>query len=122
MLLDVNSWFFKILLLNIALIQQSTCLFKLQWAYFFFMTPPPLMFCKCVILPLTLNVPEELHLYGLCVYYVVHICDFGMLRVNLIAKVYLKSHKAVMWSEHLPFPAGHDELSDDTSVLLLLSR
>ena len=32
--------------------------------------------------PLTLKVPEELQLYGLYVYYVVHICDFGMLRVN----------------------------------------
>ena len=31
---------------------------------------------------LTLNMPEELHFYGLCVYYVVQICDFGMLRVN----------------------------------------
>ena len=31
---------------------------------------------------LTLNVPEKLQLYGLHVYYVVHICDFGMLRVN----------------------------------------
>ena len=31
---------------------------------------------------LTLKVPEELQLYGLYVYYVVHICDFGMLRVN----------------------------------------
>ena len=26
--------------------------------------------------------PGELNLYGLYVYYVVHICDFGMLRVN----------------------------------------
>ena len=32
---------------------------------------------------LTLKVPEKLQLYGLYVYYVVHICDFGMLRVNL---------------------------------------
>ena len=32
--------------------------------------------------PLTLKVPEKLQLYGLYVYYVVHICDFGMLRVN----------------------------------------
>ena len=30
---------------------------------------------------LTLKVPEKLQLYGLYVYYVVHICDFGMLRV-----------------------------------------
>ena len=30
---------------------------------------------------LTLKVPEKLQSYGLCVYYVVHICDFGMLRV-----------------------------------------
>ena len=32
---------------------------------------------------LTLKLPEKLQLYGLYVYYVVHICDFGMLRVNL---------------------------------------
>ena len=32
--------------------------------------------------PLTLKVPEKLQLYELYVYYVVHICDFGMLRVN----------------------------------------
>ena len=31
---------------------------------------------------LTLKVPEKLQLYGLNVYYVVHICDFGMLRVK----------------------------------------
>ena len=31
---------------------------------------------------LTLKVPEKLPLYGLYVYYVVHICDFGMLRVK----------------------------------------
>ena len=31
---------------------------------------------------LTLNMPENLQLYGLYVYYVVHICDFGMLRVK----------------------------------------
>ena len=34
---------------------------------------------------LTLKVPEELQLYGLYVYYVVHICDFGMLRVKSMA-------------------------------------
>ena len=27
--------------------------------------------------------PEESNLYGLYVYYVVQICDFGMLRVNM---------------------------------------
>ena len=32
---------------------------------------------------LTLKVPEKLQVYGLYVYYVVHICDFGMLRVNI---------------------------------------
>ena len=34
--------------------------------------------------PLTLKVPEKLQLYGLYMYvhYVVHICDFGMLRVK----------------------------------------
>ena len=31
---------------------------------------------------LTLKVPEKLQLYGHYVYYVVHICDFGILRVN----------------------------------------
>ena len=31
---------------------------------------------------LTLKMPEKLQLYGLYVYYVVHICDFGMLRVK----------------------------------------
>ena len=31
---------------------------------------------------LTLKVPDKLQLYGLYVYYVVHICDIGMLRVN----------------------------------------
>ena len=32
---------------------------------------------------LTLKVPEKLQLYGLYVHYVVHICDFGMLRVKV---------------------------------------
>ena len=32
---------------------------------------------------LTLKVPEKLPLNGLYVYYVVHICDLGMLRVNM---------------------------------------
>ena len=32
---------------------------------------------------LTLKAPEKLQLYGLYVYYVVHICDFGMLRVKI---------------------------------------
>ena len=32
---------------------------------------------------LTLKKPEKLQLYGLYVYYVVHICDFGMLRVKM---------------------------------------
>ena len=34
------------------------------------------------VLVLTLKVPKKLKLYGLYVYYVVLICDFGMLRVN----------------------------------------
>ena len=33
---------------------------------------------------LTLKVPEKLQLYGLYVYYVVHICNFGMLRVKIM--------------------------------------
>ena len=36
---------------------------------------------------LTLKVPAKLPLYGLYVYYVVHICDFGMLIVKQPAKV-----------------------------------
>ena len=35
-----------------------------------------------ITLPLTLKVPKKLKLYGLYVYYVVLICDFGMLRVK----------------------------------------
>ena len=34
------------------------------------------------VLSLTFKLPEKLQLYGLYVYYVVHICDFGMLRVK----------------------------------------
>ena len=33
--------------------------------------------CALCRITLTLNTPEELDLYGFCVYYVVHICDFG---------------------------------------------
>ena len=36
------------------------------------------------------KVPEKLQLYGLYVYYVVHICDFGMLRVKQLQNI-LKS-------------------------------
>ena len=35
----------------------------------------------------TLKVPEKLQLYGLYVYYVVHICDFGMLRIKTIITI-----------------------------------
>ena len=31
---------------------------------------------------LTLKLPDKLQPYGIYVYYVVHICDFGMLRVK----------------------------------------
>ena len=34
------------------------------------------------LVSLNLKVPEKLQLYELYVYYVVHICDFGMLRVK----------------------------------------
>ena len=34
---------------------------------------------------LPLKMPEELNLYGLYVYYVVQICDFGTLRVKAAA-------------------------------------
>ena len=33
---------------------------------------------------LTLKLPDKLQPYGLYVYYVVHICDFGMLRVKQV--------------------------------------
>ena len=43
-----------------------------------------LMYCWFwVWIKLTLKAPEKLQLYGFYVYYVVHICDFGMLRVNM---------------------------------------
>ena len=46
---------------------------------------------------LTLKVPENLQIYGLYVYYVVHICDFGMLRVNIDGcDMQLSSRKGVM--------------------------
>ena len=44
---------------------------------------------------LTLKVPEKFQLYGLYVYYVVHICDFGMLRVNMIPNTYTFSTKII---------------------------
>ena len=37
---------------------------------------------ECYILSLTLKLPDKLQPYGLYVYYVVHICDVGMLRVK----------------------------------------
>ena len=40
-----------------------------------------------VVENLTLKVPEKLQLYGLYVYYVVHICDFGMLREDFLKGV-----------------------------------
>ena len=48
---------------------------------------------------ITLKVPEKLQLYGLYVYYVVHICDFGMLRVNTTI-----TYTAIYFSSfHWPF-------------------
>ena len=44
---------------------------------------------------LTLKVPEKLQLYGLYVYCLVHICDFGMLRVK--AQMSLASIVMVSW-------------------------
>ena len=43
-------------------------------------------------LVLTLNLPGELNLCGLCVYYVVHICDFGVLRVKKTAELNYERH------------------------------
>ena len=37
---------------------------------------------------LTLKLPDKLQPYGLYVYYVVHICDFGMLRVKWFTSLY----------------------------------
>ena len=39
---------------------------------------------QSVQIDLTLKLPEKLQLYGLYVYFVVHICDFGMLRVKYV--------------------------------------
>ena len=44
--------------------------------------------------------PEKTELYGLCVYYVVQICDFGMLRVNeikLFLGILLVGHPGTLW-------------------------
>ena len=48
------------------------------------------------VMSLTLNMPEELHLYGLCVYYVVHICDFGTSSGNFNWCVFIKSHDRIL--------------------------
>ena len=48
-------------------------------------------------LDLTLKVPEELQLYGLYVYYVVHICDFGKLRVNMKITCTKRECVKLMW-------------------------
>ena len=51
---------------------------------------------------LTLTVPEKLQLYGLYVYYVVHICDFGMLRVNTVMNgtaFFLPCHSGSVFSD-----------------------
>ena len=45
---------------------------------------------------LTLKLPDKLQPYGLYVYYVVHICDFGMLRVKIIKLV----GKYKIWWQH----------------------
>ena len=45
---------------------------------------------------LTLKVPEKLQLYGLYVYYVVRICDFGMLRVNMYILIANKRQKEIL--------------------------
>ena len=50
--------------------------------------------------PLTLIAPENLQLYGLYVYYVVHICDFGMLRVNLM-EIYMQIASATERIKHV---------------------
>ena len=44
-----------------------------------------------MLLDQSLKVPEKLQLYGLYVHYVVHICDFGMLRVFQTARRIEKS-------------------------------
>ena len=43
--------------------------------------------------------PGKLRLYGLYVYYVVHICDFGMLRVNIVEArlIFLNFDVCIVW-------------------------
>ena len=48
------------------------------------------LLCVGLYLFLTLKVPEKLQLYGLYVCYVVHICDFGMLRVKQFYIMYIE--------------------------------
>ena len=69
------------------------------------------MFTKCNLciadigkVVLTLKAPEKSQLYGLYVYYVVHICDFGMLRVK--AHISFKM-KCFSWLNHGPTTNGH---------------
>ena len=52
----------------------------------------------------TLKVPEKLQLYGLCVSYVVHICDFGMVRVKLSPR---ESQSYALWPKALALRAMH---------------
>ena len=49
---------------------------------------------------LTLKVPGKLQLYGLYVYYVVHICDCGMLRVNKTKDVESFGERKVLLDYH----------------------
>ena len=48
---------------------------------------------------LTLKLPDKLQPYGLYVYYVVHICDFGMLRVKDNSRCMLKNEESEFESE-----------------------
>ena len=55
------------------------------------------------IILLTLKVPEKLQLYGLYVYYLVHICDFGMLRVKLTSGILWNGHFYHIKVQYFPF-------------------
>ena len=54
--------------------------------------------------PLTLKVPDKILLYGLYVYYVVHICDFGMLRVKRALEV-VWQRRPSMKVQHVAWPS-----------------
>ena len=49
---------------------------------------------------LTLKLPDKLQLYGLYVYYVLHICNFGMLRVKAFKNGFIELSISMLGHDH----------------------